>query len=408
MLYQLHELHRAALTPIRFAAEASHRSLHHPLNPLSYLPAGWALAAACDLFEHSTRHRPRPDFNIDAADSDGSPLAVTEEVVERHPFCDLLHFKREPAPAAPNSRVLIVAPMSGHFATLLRGTVTTMLAEHDVFITDWKNARDVPLAEGGFDLDDYIDLVIHFLATLGPGTHVMAVCQPSVPVLAAVALMAAEKHPATPPSMILMGGPVDTRLSPTTPNKLATSHPLAWFENTVIHHVPFNHAGFMRRVYPGFLQLTGFMSMNFDRHVDAHVRQFHHLIQGDGESAAAHRAFYDEYLAVMDLPAEYYLQTVDIVFQRHLLPDGKWESRGRKIDPSAIERTALMTIEGEFDDISGFGQTLAAQDLCKRIPRSRRLHYLQAGVGHYGVFNGSKWRKEISPRVAAFIRANER
>jgi poly(3-hydroxybutyrate) depolymerase len=408
MLYQLHELHRAVLTPIRFAAEASQHTLQNPFNPFAYLPAGRAMAAACDVFEHSTRAHAKPAFRIATTRTEGRQAAVTERIVENHPFCNLLHFERRLPKRRHDPRLLIVAPMSGHFATLLRGTVEAMLPDHDVYITDWQDARDVPLDQGPFDLDDYVDLIAHFLRKIGPGAHVMAVCQPSVPVLAAVSLMAAAGDPATPRSMILMGGPVDTRRNPTAPNHLAQSRPLAWFENTVIHHVPFTRAGFMRRVYPGFLQLSGFVSMNLDRHVSAHIKQFHHLVQGDGEPAAAHRAFYDEYLAVMDLPAEYYLQTIDVAFQRHLLPKGEWVSRGRKVEPAAIQRTALMTVEGELDDISGLGQTQAAQDLCTRIPRARRLHYVQAGVGHYGVFNGSKWRSAISPRVAAFIRANDR
>ncbi len=407
MLYQLHELQHAALTPARLVAEAGQHVFRNPYNPFSYSTAARAMAAAFDVFEHSTRPYGRPAFGITGTPIAGETAAVEEEVVDRHPFCELRHFKRSAPAPADDPRVLIVAPMSGHFATLLRDTVRALLPDHDVYITDWIDARTVPVGEGRFDLDDYVDLVIRFLQHLG-GAHVMAVCQPSVPVLAAVSLMAAAGDPATPRSMTLMGGPIDTRRNPTVPNKLAQSRSLAWFEHSVVQRVPLPHAGFMRSVYPGFLQLTGFMSMNIDKHVAAHLRQFHDLVKGDGDSAAAHRAFYAEYRAVMDLPAEYYLQTVDVAFQRHLLPDGKWISRGRKVEPAAIRRTALMTVEGEHDDISGVGQTQAAHDICTSIPQRRRAHYLQAGVGHYGVFNGSRWRREICPRVAAFIRMNDR
>jgi poly(3-hydroxybutyrate) depolymerase len=302
--------------------------------------------------------------------------------------------------------MLIVAPMSGHFATLLRGTVEAFLPNHDVYITEWRNARSVPLTEGRFDLDDYIDYLVSILHFLGGETHIVAVCQPSVPVLAAVSLMEADGDPYVPTSMLLMGGPIDTRVNPTAVNKLAEVRGVDWFRHHVITKVPFPHPGFMRDVYPGFLQLNGFVSMNLDRHIDAHKKLFLHLVAGDGDSAQKHKEFYDEYLAVMDLAAEFYLQTVDTVFVRHALPKGEMTHRGRPIDPSQIRRVALMTIEGEHDDISGVGQTEAAHRLCVNIPGDRKAHWLQPGVGHYGVFNGSRFRAEIAPRMADFILSN--
>jgi poly(3-hydroxybutyrate) depolymerase len=296
--------------------------------------------------------------------------------------------------------------MSGHYATLLRGTVEAFLPNHDVYITDWRNAREVPLTEGRFDLDDYIDYVVSILHFLGGDTHIIGVCQPSVPVLAAVALMEADGDPYVPSSMLLMGGPIDTRVNPTGVNKLAEQRGVDWFRHHVITRVPFPHPGFMRDVYPGFLQLNGFVSMNLDRHIDAHKKLFLHLVSGDGDSAQKHKEFYDEYLAVMDLAAEFYLQTVDTVFVRHALPKGEMTHRGRPIDPSQIRRVALMTIEGEHDDISGVGQTEAAHQLCINIPADRKVHWLQPGVGHYGVFNGSRFRAEIAPRMADFILSN--
>jgi poly(3-hydroxybutyrate) depolymerase len=303
--------------------------------------------------------------------------------------------------------VLIVAPMSGHFATLLRGTVETFLTNHDVYVTDWVDARLVPLADGGFDLDDYIDYVISMLHVLGSDTHVIAVCQPSVPVLAAVARMEAEDDAFVPNSMVLMGGPIDTRRNPTAVNRLAEERGVDWFRHHVITKVPFPNPGVMRDVYPGFLQLHGFVSMNLDRHIEAHKQLFLHLVKGDGDSAQKHREFYDEYLAVMDLAAEFYLQTVETVFVRHALPKGEMRHRRERVDPAKITRVALLTIEGEHDDISGVGQTQAAHDLCVNIPAARKAHYLQPDVGHYGVFNGSRFRAEIAPRIADFILTHE-
>ncbi|MCW0235816.1 MAG: polyhydroxyalkanoate depolymerase [Ferrovibrio sp.] len=407
MLYSLYEFHHAALRPVRAMVEAQTRALKLPYLPMNYTAAARTLAAGLEVFSNITRRYPKPAFGLATTMVDGTPRKVTEHDVLSLPFCNLKHFEREGCDGRNDPRLLIVAPMSGHYATLLRGTVEAMLPNHEVYITDWIDARDVPLRLGKFDLDDYIDYIREFFVTLGPGAHVMGVCQPSVPVLAAVAMMSAENDAHVPRSMTLMGGPIDTRISPTVPNNLAQEHSIEWFEHSVINHVPLPHAGFMRQVYPGFIQLTGFMTMNLDRHVGAHVRLFHHLIKGDGDSARAHTDFYDEYLAVMDLPAEYYLQTVKTVFQDHALPRGTMTCRGEKVETAAIRRTALLTVEGEKDDISGVGQTMAAHDLCPNIPQAMRGHYLQAGVGHYGVFNGRRWREEIAPRVTAFIRQHD-
>lgn len=418
MLYQLHEFNQAALTPLRLASEVGQYALRNPFNPLSYTHGGRAIAAACELFEHFSRRHRKPVFGLNEVEIDGWRVPLKEMVEQETPFCRLLHFERQFDEARPASgklngkrlaerrdpRLLIVAPMSGHFATLLRGTVAEMVKYADVSITDWTDAAMVPAHLGEFTLDDYIDTVIEFLHVLGPGTNVMAVCQPSVPVLAAVALMSADKDAFVPASMTLMGGPIDSRRNPTVPNRLATEHSLEWFERMVVHRVPANYPGFTRPVYPGFVQLTGFMSMNLDRHVGAHVRLFHNLVKGDGDGADQHREFYNEYRAVMDLPAEYYLQTIETVFQKHALPLGQMRSRGRKVEPKAITKTALLTIEGERDDISGIGQTRAAHDLCVSLPRSMRGHHMAPKVGHYGVFNGRRWRETIAPIAAAFMR----
>jgi poly(3-hydroxybutyrate) depolymerase len=404
MLYATYQAHSDALTPIRLLAQATHGVLNLPWPLLANHPVVRNAAAACEMLARARMWHVRPDFGIDAVDVSGKECAVSEEVVLKGPFCSLLHFRKEGAPAQPP--ILVVAPLSGHFSTLLRGTVATLLQDHDVYITDWVNARSVPLLYGRFDLDDYIDLVIAYMRHLGPGHNVMGVCQPSVPVLAAVALMAADNDPAQPRTMTLMGGPIDTRINPTQVNQLASSRPLSWFERKVIATVPPRYAGAFRRVYPGFVQLAGFMQMNLDRHITAHVDLFRHLVRGDGESAAATRAFYDEYMSVMDLPADFYLQTVRRVFQQHALPLGTFESRGRPVEPKAIERTALLTVEGENDDICAVGQTSAAHDLLSGLPDGRKSRYIQPKVGHYGVFNGRRWRTEIYPRVRDFIRAH--
>jgi len=406
MLYHMYEMKHAALAPMRMAVEATEELFRNPYFPPSYTQFGRTLVAGCELVERITRHYGQPEFGIDSVRVDGHDVAVSEEAVLAHRFCDLLHFRKDMTGtgAGPGPKVLLVAPMSGHYATLLRGTVRQLLVDHDVYVTDWINAQDVPLSAGSFDLDDYIDYVIEFLRMLGPDVHVMAVCQPSVPVLAAVSLMAADGHMSKPRSVTLMGGPIDTRVNPTQVNDLAEKRPLAWFENTVIQRVPMGYPGWMRKVYPGFMQLTGFMTMNLDRHINAHMDLYNHLIEGDGDSAEAHRRFYDEYMSVMDLPAEYYLQTLKTVFMEHALPRGMMTWRGRLVEPQAMRRTALLTIEGEKDDITGQGQTRAAQDLCVNLPAGKKKHYTQPGVGHYGIFNGRRWREEIYPIVRDFIR----
>jgi len=404
-LYWFYEMSHAALNPPRVWADATRLFFKNPINPLSFTTFGKSVAAACELFERSTRRYGRPEWRIESTLVGGQRVPVQISTVWERPFCRLIHFERlfEHRPQRPQPRLLIVAPMSGHFASLLRGTVEAFLPNHDVYVTDWIDARTVPLTDGRFDLDDYIDYVVDILHMLGGGTHVVAVCQPSVPVLAAVALMEADDDPCVPISMVLMGGPIDTRVNPTAVNTLAEHRGIDWFRTHVITKVPFPNPGFMRDVYPGFLQLNGFVSMNLDRHIEAHKQLFLNLVRGDGDSAQKHKEFYDEYLAVMDLAAEFYLQTVDTVFVRHDLPNGRMTHRGRRVDPARIKRVALLTIEGEHDDISGVGQTEAAHHLCVNIPPDRQAHWLQPGVGHYGVFNGSRFRSEIAPRIADFV-----
>ena len=411
MLYHAYEFTHAAIAPMRQAAKFYMRMLRDPLNPFAEALPARTSAAMLEMFVSATKRYGKPEFGIETVEVDGETIAVFEEPVIEKPFCTLLHFRRDGAAARKDPAVLIVAPMSGHFATLLRGTVQAMLKDHEVYITDWIDARDVPLSEGRFGLDEYIDYVREFCAALheikGERPAVMAVCQPGVPVLAAAALMAEDKVPYRPASIALMGSPIDTTRSPTEPNVLATTRPLSWFEKNVIVTVPFPNLGFMRRVYPGFLQLSGFMSMNLDRHVDAHMKQFQHLIQGDGESADAHNVFYDEYMAVMDMTAEFYLETIETVFQKHALPKGRMMYRGaRKVRPEAITDIALMTIEGEKDDITGRGQTAAAHVLCPDLPGAMKFHWEQPEVGHYGVFNGSRFRNSIRPRIVEFIAEN--
>jgi len=404
MYYQIYELNHAALQPFRAYADAVRLFYRNPLNPLSTTPVGRSVAAAAEVFERTTRRYGKPGFDLPTTEVDGREVAVDEKVVWSRPFCDLIHFQRDlPRSRRPDPRLLIVAPMSGHYATLLRGTVEAMMPHAEVYITDWTDARMVPLSEGRFDLDDYVDYIIAMLHHLGPDTHVMAVCQPSVPVLAAVSLMEARGDRFSPASMTLMGGPIDTRRNPTAVNLLAEKKGIDWFRDNVIMQVPWPNPGFLRDVYPGFLQLSGFMSMNLDRHLIAHKDFFMHLVKNDGDSAEKHRDFYDEYLAVMDLTAEFYLQTVETVFVRHDLPLGRMMHRGEPVDPSAVRNVALLTVEGENDDISGVGQTQASHDLCSGIPASMRGHHLQPRVGHYGVFNGSRFRADIVPRIVAFM-----
>jgi poly(3-hydroxybutyrate) depolymerase len=406
--YWFYEMSQASLNPSRAFADATRLFFKNPANPMAHTQFGKTMAAAAEMFERSTRRYGKPEWRIDSTLVGGERIPVHISTVWERPFCRLLHFERafERRPRRPQPRLLIVAPLSGHYATLLRGTVEGFLPNHDVYITDWADARMVPLAEGGFDLDDYIDYVVSILHFMHGDVHVLGVCQPSVPVMAAVARMEANDDPYVPHSMVLMGGPIDTRVNPTAVNRLAEQRGTDWFRRHVITKVPFPNPGLMRDVYPGFLQLNGFVSMNLERHIEAHRNLFTHLVKGDGDSAQKHREFYDEYLAVMDLSAEYYLQTVDTVFVRHALPKGTMTHRGTPIDLAHIRRVALLTVEGENDDISGLGQTEAAHALCANIPPERKSHWMQPGVGHYGVFNGSRFRAEIAPRVSDFVLSN--
>jgi poly(3-hydroxybutyrate) depolymerase len=401
MLYYAYEFQRQLAKPVRLWANALERFYSSPYNPLVDTWFGKSVAASAEIVARLTQNYAKPEFGLKTTQVGNETVAVNEEILLRKPFCQLLHFHRDTPQRHP--KVLVVAPMSGHFATLLRGTVEALLPEHDVHITDWTDAREVPIGQGNFDLDDYVDYIVEFCRYLGPDVHIIAVCQPSVPVMGAAALMAEAKDPRQPKSITLMGGPIDTRISPTTPNDLAMRNSMMWFRQNVISTVPLNYPGALRRVYPGFLQLTSFISMNLDRHINAHMRQFEHLVKGDDDSADSHRAFYDEYLAVMDLTAEFYLQTEDNGFIRHSLPKGQMTHRGRPVDPGAIRNVSLLTVEGEHDDISGVGQTEAAHDLCTNLPADKKMHYLQPGVGHYGVFNGSRFRAEVAPRIADFI-----
>ena len=404
MIYQAYQAWTDLAAPVRAVAGLAAPMLRFPVfGP--FTPPWWSrLAAAYELFARTGLTHHRPAYGIDRVQIGDAEVAVREESADRTPFGTLLHFKKDLDTAQP--RVLLVAPMSGHFATLLRGTVRTMLPEHDVYVTDWHNARDVALAHGSFGFDDFIDHVIRFLEAMGPESHVVAVCQPCVGVLAAVAVMAEAHNPAVPRSMTLMAGPVDTRVNPTRVNELATSHSIEWFRRHLIGRVPWRYRGAMRQVYPGFMQLAAFMSMNLERHVRAHAELYGHMARGDVEKARAARAFYDEYFAVTDLPAEFYLETVQRIFQEHLLPRAGLEWRGRRVDPGAIRRTALFTVEGEKDDICAVGQTVAAQDLCTGLRPYLRRHHVQVGAGHYGVFNGYRWQNEIYPRVRSVIQAS--
>jgi poly(3-hydroxybutyrate) depolymerase len=406
MQYYTYELAHTLLHPVRLMTRALKAQVETPLNPFAATEIGKSIAAACEVFEGMTRRYGKPEFGIKETKVHGLTVPVREEVVLQKTFCNLLHFDRDEAVVGKryDPKVLIIAPMSGHYATLLRGTVQEMIKEHNTYITDWIDARDVPLYEGSFDFEDFVDYIIEFIRFLGPNTHVMAVCQPAVPALVAAAVMAANDDPCQPASMTLMGGPIDTRRNPTKVNKLAEEKPLSWFEQNVINYVPFPNAGFGRRVYPGFIQLTGFMTMNLERHTEAHMKLFENLVKGDCDSVNQHKAFYEEYLAVMDLPAEFYLQTVKSVFQDHALPKGELLHRGQRVDCAAIRKTAIMTVEGERDDICGLGQTEAAHDLCPNVPVDEHYYYVQPGVGHYGVFSGTRWRTEIQPRIREMIR----
>ncbi len=409
--YPMVEMTHLALAPARAMSDATRLFFKHPLNPWTYTPLGRNVAAGAELFERMTRRYGKPVFGLDQTTVDGRELHVTEMPVWERPFCRLLHFQKfDDGGVAPKSRMLVVAPLSGHYATLLRGTVEALLPHFDVYVTDWADARMVPLALGKFDLDDYIDYLVAMLRFIGQDgvpVHTLGVCQPAVPLIVAVAHMEQAGDPSHPASMTLMGGPIDTRCSPTAVNTLAEERGTEWFRDNCLETVPFPYPGAGRKVYPGYLQLSGFMAMNMNRHVDAHTDMFHHLVNGDGDSADKHREFYDEYLAVMDLAADYYMQTIEQVFVRQSLPKGEFVYAGRTIDLGDIRRTALMTVEGERDDISGVGQTHAAQALCRNLPEALKLHYLQPGVGHYGVFNGSRYRQEIVPRMVDFTRRVE-
>ncbi|PNG26900.1 polyhydroxyalkanoate depolymerase [Methylocella silvestris] len=407
--YELHEISHFVLAPARAMSDMAQLWLKSPANLLSYTHLGKNMVATVELFERMTRRYSKPGFGLAITLVDGERVPIVEKVVWESAFCRLLHFERqfEKRLTAPQSKLLIVAPMSGHHATLLRGTVEAFLPFYDVYITDWLDAKALPLSAGRFDLDDYIDYLISICTLLskendGIPLHTLGVCQPAVPLFAAVALMEGEDSPHVPASMTLMGGPIDTRRSPTKVNLLAQERGSAWFKRNCISAVPLGYRGAGREVYPGFLQLAGFMGMNIDRHVSAHLELFSHLVEGDGDSAEKHRDFYDEYLSVMDLTAEFYLQTVDTVFVKHSLPKGEMAHRGRIVDFSAVRRVALMTVEGENDDISGAGQTLAAHDLCFNLPAAMKTDYLQEKVGHYGVFNGSRFRNQIVPRILDF------
>jgi poly(3-hydroxybutyrate) depolymerase len=411
MLYSLYELGHLSVAPLRIAALMQSSMLRSPFNPVADTEIARTAAAASDLFESMTRRYRKPEWQLPTTVVDGAEVAVTPKAVWSSPWCNLIHFERdaEQLEAARGERtdpsVLIVAPMSGHYATLLRDTVSAFLGEHEVYITDWSDARMVPVLAGRFDLNDYIDHIMGMLRSLGPETHVVAVCQPGPAVLAAVSLMSAEDDPCTPATMTFMGSPIDARKSPTAPNKLAETRDIEWFKSQMIHTVPGIYPGAFRRVYPGFLQLASFMGMNLSRHVDAHNAYFQNLVKGDGDSAEKHRDFYDEYLAVMDLTEEFYIQTLVEVFQDYTLARGVMEHRGQKVDPGAITKTALLTVEGENDDISGIGQTQAAHEICANIPENMRRDYIQPGVGHYGVFSGRRFRSEIYPRMRDFMRS---
>lgn len=402
MLYSFYEMQRKALAPMRMMIDQGQHFFSNPMNPASYTQGGKALAAAFDVIETSTRPYGKPGFGLDHTTIDGTDVAIEEQIALRLPFGQLKRFKRLAKTTDP--KLLIIAPMSGHYATLLRGTVEEMIKDHDVYITDWRDAKTVPMFEGSFDLNDYINYVVQFLDFLGPDTHIMAVCQPSVPALAAVARMHQDGNPNIPATLTMMGGPIDTRVNPTGVNDHATRKPMAWFRQNVIATVPPPHAGFMRRVYPGFLQLAGFMSMNLGNHVVKHYDMFKHLVEGSDESADSTRVFYEEYLAVMDMTAEFYLQTVEEVFQKFSLPKGEMMHEGTPIDLSAIDKTAIFSVEGERDDISGVGQTEAVHALTPHLPAHKHHHYEQKGVGHYGIFNGRKWREQISHKVRDVIR----
>ena len=406
MLYELYDAQRAALAGASAWSSCVSGWMNAAFPAPTQSTAHQTVASALDVFAHATRAYGKPVFGLAETRIAGKHYRVREEIVDATPFGGLLHFACDGAPVLP--KLLIVAPMSGHYATLLRGTVEAMLPHCEVYITDWADAKLVPMSAGRFDLDSYIDTVIRFFEHIGPGAHAMAVCQPSVPVYAATALMNATGHPCAPRSLTMMGGPVDTRECPTGVNLLAKQRPLAWFEHNVVLTVPAYYPGAFRRVYPGFLQLSGFLGMNLGNHLMSHWNMFRHLVRGDGESADSTKAFYEEYRSVCDMTGEFYLQTVERVFQTHDLPRGELDHRGTRVDPGSIRKTALLAIEGERDDISGIGQTKAALTIAKKLPDSKKHYFLAEGVGHYGIFNGRKWREMIAPEVVRFISQHDR
>ena len=405
MLYDVYQAQQDLLAPVRAGASLFSTALRATWLGPSTNHLFRRMAAAAEIVSRAKMIHDRPPYDLDTIDAHGKTVPVVEEVALALPFANLVHFRKTVQARQP--RVLIVAPMAGHFPTLLRQTAQTMLADHDVYITDWKTARDVPLSEGRFGTDEYVDYLIRFLEEIGPGTHVVAVCQPCAAVLVAAAAMAMDKHPAIPRSMTLMAGPVDTRINPTKVNELANSKPLSWFKDKLISAVPARYDGAGRHVYPGFIQLSAFLAMNLPRHMRAHLDLFGHIVKGEDAKAEANRKFYDEYFSIADLPSEFFLETVKKVFQEYHLPRGIFEYHGRVIDPGAIKSTALLTVEGERDDICALGQTLAAHDLCKGIKPFRKKHYVQAGVGHYGVFSGKRWQTQIYPMVKNTILASE-
>jgi poly(3-hydroxybutyrate) depolymerase len=405
LLYNAYEMQRSMLAGASAFANLTAELLQSPGNPMSYFGGGPVLASALEVFAHAAAPRGKPAFGLTSTIVDGVEVAVHEDIVLQMPFGQLKRFVKEGVENAP--RLLIVAPMSGHFATLLRGTVERMLPAHDVYITDWRDARAVPLSEGSFDLDDYIDYLVAFMEKIGPGTHMLAVCQPSVPCYAMAALMAADKHPCRPRTLTMMGGPIDTREMPTSVNDVATERPHAWFAQNAIATVPFMYPGAGRKVYPGFLQLTGFLAMNLGSHMESHFAMFKDLVKGDDDAADATKDFYEEYRSVCDMAAEFYLQTITTVFQEHSLPKGTMMHRGTRVDPAAITDTAILAIEGERDDISGIGQTRAALKISTSLPDAVKKYYLAPGAGHYGIFNGSKWRDKIAPVVEDWIAAHD-
>lgn len=405
MLYKLNTYIMETMRPVHVMARNARQMFYQPWNPLNGSFLFRSIRASLELTERLTDYYEQPAWELDTTDIDGREVAISYDVVMDKPYCDLVHFRRRTR-GLKQPKVLILAPLSGHFATLLRGTVKEFMPDHEVYITEWKNARDVPMGDGMFRFDDYVEYLIDFMGWLGPDTHVLAVCQPCVPALVAAGYMAMNANPNLPKSMTLMGGPVDVRISPTEVNDYASGRDLEWFEDNVIMRVPRGFKGRGQLVYPGFIQLSGFMSMNMDSHVNKHFKFFNDLIKGDGDSAEAHRLFYNEYLAVMDLPAPYYLDTIRRVFLEYQLPQGTLEFRGKKIDLKAIKDMALMTVEGELDDITGRGQTSCALDLCGSIPKGKKQHLEQEGVGHYGIFNGRIFREQIAPAVKAFMQKN--